>query len=79
MKTWISGQELLVRWEKWNINSYDIVELMLCGELTLYRPSDLTLFNIDDCIKEQIKEEYEFFKVKMGEHLASRYFIDRGG
>lgn len=64
MKLWIPGWELRERWIPWDITYYDIVDIIVNGELTAYNPLNQTPIDAD--IEKQTRDEIEFLKSKIG-------------
>lgn len=64
MKRWIHGWELRERWVPWNVNHYDIVSMILNGELTAHNTRDQTPIDVD--IEKPLRENIKFLANKIG-------------
>jgi hypothetical protein len=63
-KCWIPGWELRERWVQWDINYYDIVDIIVNGDLTAYNLLDHTPVDID--IEKQCKDQIGAFAEEHG-------------
>lgn len=64
MKTWIPGWELRERLAQWDISLYNIVDIIVNGELTAYNLLDHTPMNID--IEKQTRDKLIFLEDEIG-------------